>query len=212
MARSSYFPNRADRIEISRGWLGSPLLEAEGQGEVGELSEWLPHLTPTLSFQEREPVAPGIEGSGRAKSGPRRRRSPVGASPKRLIRRNSIAPLVLALLPLAACTPRAPAPPGATLRTRIAALALAQADFGAVSVIPVRFEHSRIAGPFEDGGRTLYCVSTRMKGRTLDKGERAKVVIRDTGGVLSVLDDDDEVCSGHRTEPFAELETLGNRS
>ncbi len=112
---------------------------------------------------------------------------------------------------LAACTPRASPPsPGATLRTRVAALALAQVDFGSVSVIPIRFEHSRIAGPFEDGGRTLYCVSTRMKGRTFGKGERAKTVIRDTGGVLSVIEDDEEVCNGHRTEPFAELETLGN--
>ncbi|GJD30494.1 hypothetical protein PMNALOAF_1741 [Methylobacterium adhaesivum] len=113
---------------------------------------------------------------------------------------------------LPACTPRPAPPAGASLRTRIATLALAQTDFGAVSVIPVRFEHSRIAGPFEDGGRTLYCVSTRMKGRTFGKGERAKAVIRDTGGVLSVIEDDEEVCSGHRTEPFAELETLGNRT
>ena len=112
---------------------------------------------------------------------------------------------------LPACAPRAPAPsPGATLRTRVAALALAHVDFGAVSVIPLRFEHSRISGPFEDGGRTLYCVSTRMKGRTFGKGERAKTVIRDTGGVLSVLSDDEEICTGHRTEPFPELETLGN--
>lgn len=112
---------------------------------------------------------------------------------------------------LPACTPRAPAPsPGATLRTRIAALALAQVDFGSVSVIPIRFEHSRISGPFEDGGRTLYCVSTRMKGRTFGKGERAKAVIRDTAGVLGVIEDDEEVCNGHRTEPFSELEILGN--
>ena len=36
---------------------GSPLLEGEGQGEVCESSEGVSHLTPTLSFQEREPVA-----------------------------------------------------------------------------------------------------------------------------------------------------------
>ncbi|MCJ2080259.1 hypothetical protein, partial [Methylobacterium sp. J-090] len=36
---------------------GSPLLEGERQGEVCELSRDVPHLTPTLSFQEREPVA-----------------------------------------------------------------------------------------------------------------------------------------------------------
>ncbi|SFG38030.1 hypothetical protein [Methylobacterium gossipiicola] len=122
------------------------------------------------------------------------------------------AALLSGLALLSACTSHPAPPPGATLRTRIAALALRQTDFGAVSVIPVRFEHSRIAGPFEDGGRTLYCVSTRMKGRTFDKGERAKAVIRDTGGALSVLSDDEEVCSGHRTEPFSELETLGNRA
>ncbi|HEX8416946.1 MAG TPA: hypothetical protein VF641_05015, partial [Methylobacterium sp.] len=33
---------------------GSPLLEGEGQGEVRGLSGEVPHLTPTLSFQERE--------------------------------------------------------------------------------------------------------------------------------------------------------------
>ncbi|KQO73013.1 hypothetical protein ASF22_01370 [Methylobacterium sp. Leaf87] len=112
---------------------------------------------------------------------------------------------------LSACIARPPAAAAdATLRTRIAALALAQVDFGSVSVIPIRFEHSRISGPFEDGGRTLYCVSTRMKGRTFGKGERAKAVIRDTGGVLGVVSDDEEICNGHRTEPFPELETLGN--
>ncbi|MCJ2036733.1 cisplatin damage response ATP-dependent DNA ligase [Methylobacterium sp. J-068] len=36
---------------------GSPLLEGEGQGEVRDLSGEGPHLSPTLSFQEREPVA-----------------------------------------------------------------------------------------------------------------------------------------------------------
>jgi hypothetical protein len=38
-------------------WRGSPLLEGEGQGEVCDLSGNGPHLTPTLSFQEREHVA-----------------------------------------------------------------------------------------------------------------------------------------------------------
>ncbi|MCC0807563.1 hypothetical protein FPV16_15220 [Methylobacterium sp. W2] len=42
----------------SRGQRGSPLLEGEGQGEVCDLSGDGPHLTPTLSFQEREHVAP----------------------------------------------------------------------------------------------------------------------------------------------------------
>jgi DNA ligase-1 len=42
----------------SGGQRGSPLLEGEGQGEVCGLSEEVTHLTPTLSFQERGPVAP----------------------------------------------------------------------------------------------------------------------------------------------------------
>lgn len=115
------------------------------------------------------------------------------------------------LLSLAACTARDPAPaPTGTLRARVAALALRQTDFGALSLLPVRFENSRIAGPFEDGGRTLYCVSGHMKGRTFGKAERPKAVIRDEGGTLKVVEDD-EVCSGQRTEPFPELEALGNR-
>ena len=106
-----------------------------------------------------------------------------------------------------------PPPATGTVRERVAALALRQVDFGSVSLIPVRFENSRIAGPFEDGGRKLYCVSSRMKGRTLGKPERPKVVIRDEGGALKVLRDDDEVCEGHRTEPFPELEAAsGSRS
>lgn len=114
-------------------------------------------------------------------------------------------------LALAGCVARSTSPtspPAGTLRQRIAALALRQVDFGSVSLLPVRFEHSRISGPFEDGGRTLYCVSSRMRGRTLDKGERPKVVIRDEGGILKVLEDEEEVCTGHRTQPFPELETL----
>ena len=97
------------------------------------------------------------------------------------------------------------------IRERIAALALRQVAFGSVSLLPVRFESSRIAGPFEDGGRTLYCVSSRMKGRSFGKGERPKVVVRhDKGADTLTALDDDEVCQGHRTEPFPELETLGN--
>lgn len=107
----------------------------------------------------------------------------------------------------------APAPMGGgTVRERIAALALRQVDFGAVSLIPVRFEKARLSGPFEDGGRTLYCVSSRMTGRTFGKAERPKAVIREQGGALSVVPDAEEVCEGHRTEPFPELETAGNRA
>jgi hypothetical protein len=106
-----------------------------------------------------------------------------------------------------AATGAAPPPATGTLRQRIAALALRQVDFGSVSIIPVRFEKSRISGPFEDGGRTLYCVSSHMKGRTFGKAERAKAVIRDAAGVLTVLSDEAEVCEGHRTEPFTELDS-----
>ena len=123
--------------------------------------------------------------------------------------------LTLALA-LSACMARGEAPSPATasakpIRERIAALALRQVPFGSVSLLPVRFESSRIAGPFEDGGRTLYCVSSHMKGRTFGQAERPKVVVREdkAAGTLTAIDDD-EVCQGHRTEPFPELETLGN--
>lgn len=104
-------------------------------------------------------------------------------------------------------TTSASPPPTGTLRERIAALVLRQVDFGAISIIPVRFEKSRIAGPFTDGERTLYCVSSQMKGRTLGKAERPKAVIRDAAGVLTVLSEEQEVCEGHRTEPFPELDS-----
>ncbi|MCJ2043242.1 hypothetical protein MKK58_01580 [Methylobacterium sp. J-078] len=114
---------------------------------------------------------------------------------------------------LAGCGPRAglTAPsPTASLNERLAALALRQTAFGAVSLIPVRFEHSRVSKPFADEGRTLYCVSSRMKGRTFGKAERPKVVIQDKAGILAIVDDDTEVCEGHRTDPLPELETLAN--
>lgn len=96
-----------------------------------------------------------------------------------------------------------------TVRERIAALALRQVAFGSVSLIPVRFAHSRIAGPFEDGGRRLYCISTRMSGRTFGKPERPKLVVREEAAALTVLRDEEEVCEGHRSEPFPELDSSG---
>lgn len=102
-------------------------------------------------------------------------------------------------------------PMAGPMRERVAALALRQVAFGSVSLIPVRFEHARISGPFEDAGRTLYCVSAQMKGRTFGKPEKPKIVVRADKGALAVIEDD-EVCTGHRTEPFPELETLGNRA
>ncbi|MEE7446843.1 hypothetical protein MRF4_02870 [Methylobacterium radiotolerans] len=126
---------------------------------------------------------------------------------------------LVALLALAAvgaqAAPRAPTPaseeaPSPALLQRIAALALKQVAFGSVSLLPVRFEGSRIAGPIEDGGRVIYCVSGRMYGRTFGKPERPKVALRYAADRLTVLDDDDEVCTGHRTRPFPELDALGN--
>lgn len=105
--------------------------------------------------------------------------------------------------------PNASAPAG-TIRERVAALALRQTDFGSISLIPVRFEHSRLAGPIEEKGRTFYCVSARMLGRTFGKPERPKVVIEDAGGVLRVVDEG-EICEGQRTEPFPELEAASTR-
>jgi|GEM_PF-1638559 len=99
-----------------------------------------------------------------------------------------------------------PEEPSPEMRRRIAALALEQVAFGSISLLPVRFENSRLAGPFEDGGRRLYCVSSHMKGRTFGKAERPKAVFREEAGLLTVLDDD-EVCQGHRTRPFEELDT-----
>lgn len=123
---------------------------------------------------------------------------------------------LLALIAVGAqAAPRAQKPgredaPSPALLQRIAALALKQVAFGSVSLLPVRFEGSRIAGPIEDGGRVIYCVSGRMYGRTFGKPERPKVALRYAGDRLTVLDDD-EVCTGHRTRPFPELDALGNK-
>lgn len=109
----------------------------------------------------------------------------------------------------ATAAPPAPTAATGTARERIAILARGQVEFGSVSLLPVRFERSRIAGPFDDGGRRLYCVSTRMKGRTFDKPERPKLVLREETGALTILRDEEDVCEGHRSEPFAELDSPG---
>ncbi|MDP4025804.1 hypothetical protein Q8W71_24545 [Methylobacterium sp. NEAU 140] len=126
-------------------------------------------------------------------------------------------PLLIALPLVALATAAHAAPkgkaddaPSPALKERIAALALRQVAFGSVSLLPVRFEHARLAGPIEDGGRTLYCVSAQMKGRSFGKPERPKAVLRYEGDRLSAIDDD-EVCTGHRSRPFPELESLGNK-
>ncbi|GJD95073.1 hypothetical protein [Methylobacterium iners] len=135
------------------------------------------------------------------------------------VRRPPMLLLGVALLTLSGCMragvpATATATPPTTFRERIAALALTQVQFGSVSLLPVRFEHSRITPFFEDGGRILYCVTSRMKGRSLFKPERPKVVIREEKGTerLSIVANEDEVCEGHRTEPFPELNALGNRA
>ena len=95
------------------------------------------------------------------------------------------------------------------MRGRIAALVLRRADFGAYSFLPVRFAESRIAGPFEDGGRTTYCVSSQMHGRSFGKPERPRAIVRvEGGGALRAAEYDSDVCAGHRSEPFPEFETL----
>jgi hypothetical protein len=122
-------------------------------------------------------------------------------------------PALLALVSLGAQAAPKPASgdvPSPALLQRIAALALKQVAFGSVSLLPVRFEGSRIAGPIEDGGQVIYCVSGRMYGRTFGKPERPKVTLRYAADRLTVLDDD-EVCTGHRTRPFPELDALGNK-
>jgi hypothetical protein len=103
----------------------------------------------------------------------------------------------------------------ASARQRIAALLLRNAEFGSWSIIPVRFENSRIAGPIEEKGRTYFCVTTQMHGRTFGKPERPKALVRqDTrpeGTVFSASAYDDDICSGHKREDFPELDEAGTR-
>ena len=89
----------------------------------------------------------------------------------------------------------------------VAAPSIAPVVDPASSVTRLPLPASRIAGPFEDGGRQLICVSTRMKGRTFGKPERPKLVVREAAGALTVLHDEEDVCEGHRSEPFPELDT-----
>lgn len=131
--------------------------------------------------------------------------------------------LLAALAPPAEARPKAKADekaedPAATaaMRGRIAALVLRRVEFGAVSLLPVRFAESRIAGPFEDAGRTLYCVGTQMHGRSLFKPERPRALVRlerrGTESVLTAAAYDADICAGHRTEPFPELNAAGRSS
>jgi hypothetical protein len=113
----------------------------------------------------------------------------------------------LGLAPLApALAEDAPSP---ALKERIARLALKQVDFGAISILPVTFAKSRLTGPIEDDGRTVYCVSTHMKGRSFGSFEKPKAVMQVVGDRPTIIEDD-EVCTGHRSKPFPELDALGN--
>ena len=124
--------------------------------------------------------------------------------------------LVLALLALLATAPAVAAPKpkqpavDPAVRARIVALLLRRSEFGAISLIPVRFENSRISGPFDDGDKTTYCVTAQMHGRSFGKPERARAIIRREraaeGERLRAETYDADVCSGERTEPFPELD------
>jgi hypothetical protein len=102
------------------------------------------------------------------------------------------------------------------VKARIAALVLRRVDFGGISLIPVRFENSRLAGPFDDGGRTTYCVTAQMHGRSFGKAERARAIVRRErtaqGEQLRAEAYDADVCAGERTEPFPELDGAPNRA
>lgn len=118
--------------------------------------------------------------------------------------------MLVGLVALGACASRpVPATPeqAGSVKERIAAFARRQVAFGSVSLIPVRFERSRLSQAFLDGGRTLYCVSTRMRGRDLFESERPRIVVEERGGAIRLVDEDEEICHGHRTEPFPELDT-----
>jgi hypothetical protein len=113
--------------------------------------------------------------------------------------------LVLAVPAIAAPAKTKPAAEPA-VKARIVALVLGRTDFGSISLIPVRFENSRLAGPFEDGGRTTYCVTAQMHGRTFGKPERARAIVRLDGDRLRAEAYDADVCSGERSAPFPELD------
>lgn len=126
-------------------------------------------------------------------------------------RSTALALILLLTLPVEAA-PRTPKPEtDPALRARIAALVLRRADFGAYSLLSVRFAESRLSGPFEDGGRTTWCVSAQMHGRSFGKPERPRAIVRSDGATLQASEYDSDVCGGHRSEPFPEFEALGNR-
>ena len=51
-----------------------------------------------------------------------------------------------------------------------------------------------------------------MSGRSFGKDERPRAIVRmKADGKLESSDYDSDVCSGHRTEPFPELETAAGR-
>jgi hypothetical protein len=116
-----------------------------------------------------------------------------------------------AALPAQAAAKKEKPTTDAALRGRIAALVLKRADFGAYSLLPVRFAESRLSGPFEEGGHTTWCVSSQMHGRSFGKPERPRAIVRMEGGALHASEYDSDVCGGHRSELFPEFDALGNR-
>lgn len=120
--------------------------------------------------------------------------------------RSILALILFAVVPSGALALDEPTP---ALRERIARLALKQWEFGAVSLLPVTFTGSGLAGPFEEDGRTYFCVATRMKGRTFGRAEHVRIALRYAGDRLTKVPDDD-VCAYHRLRPFPELTAIGN--
>ena len=127
--------------------------------------------------------------------------------------------LLVALAGLAAApvlaAPKAKPAADPAMKARIVALVLRRSDFGGISLIPVRFENSRLAGPFDDGGKTTYCVTAQMHGRSFGKPERARALVRLERAVdgerLRAESYDADVCSGERTEAFTELDGPAHR-
>ncbi|GJE38702.1 hypothetical protein [Methylobacterium persicinum] len=122
------------------------------------------------------------------------------------VRPHCLALVLLAALPSPVLARDEPSP---ALKARIAKLALKQVEFGAVSLLPVTFAGSGLAGPFEEDGHTYFCVMTRMKGRDFGGSEHVRIAMRYENDRLTMMHDDD-VCAYHHARPFPELTALGN--
>ena len=120
--------------------------------------------------------------------------------------RSILVSILLTALPLGALALDEPSP---ALKERIARMALKQWEFGAVSLLPVTFTGSGLAGPFAEDGHTYFCVTTRMKGRTFGGVEHVRIALRYAGDRLTRMPGGD-VCAYHRPRPFPELTAIGN--